>query len=77
MSQTQTHAATILAQQIRRRMKSYVFPPEILENLTDQELLELRAMSRSARKEKTHSYANVRQEAVDFIRERKKSKPNS
>jgi hypothetical protein len=25
----------MLAKQIRRRMKNYVFPPELLENLTD------------------------------------------
>ena len=74
MSETQTHAGTMLAKQIRRRMKNYVFPPEILENLTDQELLELRAMSKGMKKDKTQAYAGVKDAAIGFLRSQKKAK---
>lgn len=71
---SQTHAATLLAQQIRRRLKGYVVPPEILENLTDQELLELRAMSKSMKKDKTQAYAGVKDAAIGFLRSQKEAK---
>jgi len=71
---SQTHAATILAKQIRRRMKNYVFPPEILENLTDQELLELRAMSKGMKKDKTQAHAGVKDAAIGLLRSQKKPK---
>jgi hypothetical protein len=73
MSETQTHAGAILAKQIRRRMKNYVFPPEILENLTDQELLELRAMSKGMKKDKSQAYAGVKDAAIGFLRSHKKA----
>jgi hypothetical protein len=70
---SQTHAATILAKQIRQRMKNYVFPPEILANLSDQELLELRAMSKGMKKDKTQAYAGVKDAAIGFLRSHKKA----
>jgi hypothetical protein len=71
---SQTHAATLLAQQIRRRLTGYVVPPEILENLTDQELLELRAMSKATKKDKTQAHAGVKDAAIGFLRSQKMAK---
>jgi hypothetical protein len=68
----QSHAATTLADQIKKWMRPYVEPAEILDNLTTAEVLELRAMSRSMRKEKSHTYVGVKETAVDFIRSHKK-----
>lgn len=74
MSQSQIDAGAMLAKQIRRRMKNYVFPPELLENLTDTELLELRAMSKAMKKEKPQAYAGVKDAAIGFLRSQKKTK---
>jgi hypothetical protein len=73
MSQSQTHAGAMLAKQIRRRMKNYVFPPEILANLSDQELLELRAMSKGMKKDKAQPYEGVKDAAIGFLRSQKKA----
>ena len=67
----QPYAATILAEQIKKWMRPYVVPVEILDDLTTAEVLELRAMSRSMRKEKPQAYAGVRDTAIDFIRTHK------
>ncbi|MFZ0644972.1 MAG: hypothetical protein WA690_22055 [Candidatus Acidiferrales bacterium] len=69
----QPHAATILADQIKEWMRPYVVPAEILDNLTTAEVLELRAMSRSMRKEKPQAYAGVKDAAIGFLRSHKKA----
>ncbi len=46
----QSHAATILADQIKKWMRPYVVPVEILDNLTRADFLELRAISRMRRR---------------------------
>ena len=56
-SMGQSHAATILADQIKKWMRPYVVPAEILDNLTTAEVLELRAMSRAMKKENPQAYA--------------------
>jgi predicted transposase YbfD/YdcC len=70
---SQTHATKVLAQQIRRRLKGYIVPAEILDNLTDTELLELRAMSKAMKKNEPQAYAGVKDTAIDFIRSHKKA----
>jgi hypothetical protein len=74
MIQSQTAAGAMLAKQIRGKMKNYVFPPEILDNLTDAELLALRAMSKAMKKEKPQMYAGVKDAAIGFLRSQKKAK---
>ncbi|MFZ0885780.1 MAG: hypothetical protein WAN14_20425 [Candidatus Acidiferrales bacterium] len=67
----QPHAATILADQIKKWMRPYVVPAEILDNLTTAEVLELRAMSRAMKKENPQAYAGVRDTAINFLRTHK------
>ncbi|MFZ0232420.1 MAG: hypothetical protein WA306_09400 [Candidatus Acidiferrales bacterium] len=71
---SQSRAATLLADQIKNWMRPYVVPAEILDNLTTAEVLELRAMSRSAKKQKPQAYAGVKDAAIGFLRSQKKTK---
>jgi hypothetical protein len=54
-------------------LKGYDVPPEILDNLSDQELLELRAMSKAMKKEKPPACAGVKDAAIGFLHSHQKA----
>jgi hypothetical protein len=67
-----TASKSSTAQWIRLRLTAYV-PADYLAGLTDDELLELRAMSKTVKKEKAQAYESVKDSAIDFLRKHKKT----